>query len=89
MSIDWSAAWKHLMTLDDEEWDTESERLEDLWRAEYTTAFVAFATARGWAEENARDFASDLVTEAVHDDRDRKPKEVAEEDVQEVECECD
>jgi len=66
MSIDWPAAWAALAQMDGDEWDAESERLDYQWRAEYERAFLAVAVSRpGWAIEDAREWASDCVSDAL------------------------
>jgi hypothetical protein len=80
----WPAAWANLRALDGEAWDTECERLDMLWKAEYITAFVAFAVLRNWTAENADEWAQSIVDDALIE-RKGDPKAAAEADV--IECE--
>ena len=63
---DWPARWAALHALDGDAWDQESERLDQLWKAEYAQAFVEYALSRrGWTRENAEVWASEIVDEAL------------------------
>ncbi len=84
---DWPAAWAALSVMDGDKWDTESERLEALWKAEYVEAFVAEAVSRKWTRENAETWAAHIVNDAMHHGFDGDPAAKARGDV--VECELE
>jgi hypothetical protein len=87
---DWSALRSALAEMDGAAWDEESERLDDLWKAEYKAAFVAHAlTHPGWNRENAEAWADDIVDDALASCRSNcTPGEVAQVDVLECEMEA-
>ncbi|HET7884270.1 MAG TPA: hypothetical protein VFL55_25510 [Acetobacteraceae bacterium] len=80
MAIDWQASWAALRELDGDAWDRESERLEELWKAEYHTAFIDHATSRRWSRDNAEVWASEIADEALNE-RGGDPVEAARADV--------
>jgi hypothetical protein len=49
----WEQRFGALAALDGGEWNVAYRRLEQEWRAAYTTAFVEIAVSRGWRREDA------------------------------------
>ena len=88
-SPDWPALRLALSDMDGDAWDNESERLDDLWKAEYKAAFVAYALTRHrWDRENADAWADDIVGDAIVSCRNCDPAGVAQVDVLECEMEA-
>lgn len=81
---DWPAAWATLRAAAGDEWDGISEQINELWKAEYRAAFIAYALSRhGWDRENAELWCDDIVDEACIACRGNEalPTDVAKEDV--------
>ena len=86
MAVDWSIAWSDLRELDGDAWDTEWERLRDLWRAQYLKEFVDYALGRSWDRENAEVWSDEIVDDALVECQG-DPVEVARKDVHACELE--
>lgn len=73
---EWLDAWGHCKTLDDEAWDTEAERLDQIWKRDYLESFVLFAVERGWSRENAETWADEIVDDALIEARGQHAPQV-------------
>lgn len=85
---EWNKAWEHLHSLEDNEWDKESERLDDQWISEYQDEFVRHALQRGWNRFDAATWATEIARDALVACRHRDtPQDAAHTDVEECERE--
>jgi hypothetical protein len=87
--MDWQARFAALAELDDSEgeWEAEHERIEQEWRQAYRAAFIEIAVARGWREEDAATWPSEIGADAFTECYlyDHSPRKTAEADV--IACE--
>jgi hypothetical protein len=77
--------------LDGAAWDEAFERYETEWKAAYDAEFVRYAVSRGWSQENAESWPSEIHDEAflVRDEHGYDPIETAREDVRMCELETE
>ena len=80
MSV-WEARFSALLDAEGAEWDRLHERIEEDWKREYRSTFVAVAIGRGWTHESATDWADDIQHHAFVERHDDDPRRMAKADM--------
>lgn len=83
----WADRFDALMGLENDAWDIAYDALKAEWQAAYDKEFVGYAVARGWTQENAETWPSEINDDAFlsRDQHHHDPIETARYDVRQCE----